>query len=699
MDGVVREASFLISNSRESKALIIVSMISHSFIRLGTSPASLGDSSRLMVPVEGAGVPTKGCVPIVAGAGGAPEGRSGFDPSILSSLRHCLRSLTGVKAVLAVLLIFGALTRLGAAPEQSRPNFLLLLSDDQTYRALGRLGEWPVKTPNLDRLAKRGLLFTHCFNQGGYSAAVCIPSRAMVNTGRYLWQCRGASGQGLAEGSALWGETLGQAGYDTFMAGKWHLPEAALKRSFKTLGPLTGGFLPSTESGAEAYHRPAPGNPWTPDDPKWKGHWLNVDGQTMHSSVRIADAAIGYLRERAGKSAPPFFMYVAFNAPHDPRQAPGKFLELYPPARLKVPPNFLPQHPFPIEADFGGRDEILAPYPRTPEIIRVHLQEYYAIITHMDAEIGRILDALETTGKADNTVVIFTSDQGLAVGQHGLLGKQNLYEHSIRMPFILAGPGIPSGKRNDALFHMQSLFATTCEMAGVPVPASVQFPSLVPLITGRKKQLHSALYGAFLNRQRSVCTERWKLIRTPQAGEVQLFDVKNDPWEMRNLAAIPKHAKTLGLLDARLQELMREMDDPMLPGMTNPQEYFAETTEAFFSRNDFFPFTREELRRHDPEMAKLLERVWTSAAPPARATRVKPPPPELRAPAFYKKYLDADGYPIVASEKVNDYALEEAAYLINRMLAKRPDVRSAMVKSGSRLCIIASREFTTDLPG
>ncbi len=467
-----------------------------------------------------------------------------------------------------------------AAPEQARPNFLLLLSDDQTYRALGLLGELPVKTPHLDRLAKRGMLFTHCFNQGGYSGAVCIPSRTMLNTGRYLWQCRGARDQGIAEGAALWGETLGEAGYDTFMAGKWHIPDSALKRSFKTLGPLTGGFLVSTESGAEAYHRPAPGNPWTPDDPRWKGHWLKVDGQTVHSSTRIADAAIGYLQEHAAHGKNPFFMYVAFNAPHDPRQAPKGFLELYPPARLKMPPNFLPEHPFLIETGFNGRDEILAPFPRKREIIQVHLQEYYAIITHLDTEIGRILDALEATGHAANTVVIFTSDQGLAIGQHGLLGKQNLYEHSIRMPFILAGPGIPSGKRNDALFNMQSLFATTCEMAGVPVPASVQFPSIVPLITGQKTHLHDALYGAFLDRQRAVRTGRWKLIRTTHAGEVQLFDVENDPWERRNLAASRKHSKILAQLDAKLRDLMREMKDPMAPEQLEPAQLESSNRQA-----------------------------------------------------------------------------------------------------------------------
>jgi Mlc titration factor MtfA (ptsG expression regulator) len=132
--------------------------------------------------------------------------------------------------------------------------------------------------------------------------------------------------------------------------------------------------------------------------------------------------------------------------------------------------------------------------------------------------------------------------------------------------------------------------------------------------------------------------------------------------------------------------------------MSNPMEYFAETTEAFFSRNDFFPFTREELKQHDPEMFALLEKLWNSAEPTNRLPEVQAPPPELKLPAFYKKYLEADGYPIVASANVNDYALKEAAYLVNLMLAKRPDVRAAMIKSGSRLCIIAHNEFTTELP-
>lgn len=450
-----------------------------------------------------------------------------------------------------------------AAPQHDRPNFLLLLSDDQTFRTLHCLGELPCRTPNLDRLARRGSLFTHCFNQGGYSGAVCIPSRTMLNTGRRVWQCSDTNRQGVAEGVALWGETLRRAGYQTYMAGKWHLPAAALERSFETVGPLTGGFLPSTTNAGLAYYRPAPGNPWTPDDPRWSGHWLELEGKSVHSSVRIADAAIDFLEHRTRLRNAPFFMYVAFNAPHDPRQAPPEYLAMYPAGRLKVPPNFLPKHPFRIDT-WDLRDEILAPYPRTPEIIQTHLQEYYAIISHLDAQIGRVLDALEASGQSENTVVIFTSDQGLAVGQHGLMGKQNLYDHSVRMPFLMAGPGIPKGRRNSALFYMQSLFATTCDMAGVPIPSTVQFPSLVPVITGEKRAGEVALYGAYLDLQRSIRTDEWKLIRTPKEAQVQLFRVRKDPWEQHNLAANPRYAWVVERLDAQLKELMILNEDPLM---------------------------------------------------------------------------------------------------------------------------------------
>lgn len=454
-----------------------------------------------------------------------------------------------------------ATTNRFAAPDRSRPNFLLLLADDQAFSTIHALNNPQIATPNLDHLVRRGTTFTHCFNQGGWHGAICVASRAMLNTGRYLWTCGGDD----CGTWPLWGETLGKAGYDTFMTGKWHNEDKTLKRSFKTIGPTGGGMLPSNDPRArenkrqgivnDPYDRPRPGNSWSPSDESLEGHWRKVDGRTVHSSVVWANAAIDYLDRRAAWSDNPFFMYVAFHAPHDPRQAPREFEDMYPPGRIDVPPNYLPEHPF-NQGDPKLRDELLAPFPRTKEAVQVHRSEYYAIITHLDRQIGRILDAFDKSGKADNTIVIFSADQGLAVGQHGLMGKQNLYDHSIRMPFMICGPGIEPGRRIDALIYLQSLFATTCDMARIETPGTVQFPSLVPLLTGEKARLYDSVYGAYRDLQRMVRTERHKLIRYPHVNEVQLFDMQEDPWETKDLAEDPRYAQTVKTLDAELHRWM-----------------------------------------------------------------------------------------------------------------------------------------------
>ncbi len=455
-----------------------------------------------------------------------------------------------------------------AAPGKERPNILFLFTDDQAFRTVHALNNPDVKTPNIDRLVQRGVTFTHCFNQGSWTPAVCVASRAMLNTGRYLWTCGGDD----CDDYPLWGETFGKAGYDTFVTGKWHNGDKALQRSFKKIGPHGPGMFPSIDPNAEEnkkkgivkdpYNRPRPGNSWSPYDRTLLGHWRPVDGKIVHSAQLWADAAIDYLQNDAGKNGQPFFMYVAFHSPHDPRQCPREFVEMYPPEKIDIPPNFLPEHPF-DQGDARIRDEQLAPFPRTKEAIRVHLSEYYALITYTDYQIGRILDALEKSGQADNTIIIFSSDQGLAVGEHGLMGKQNQYDCSVRMPFVWCGPGIPQNQKIDALVYLQSAFATTCEMADIPLPETVQFPSLVPLLTGKKKKLYDSVYGAYREYQRMVRTERYKLIRYPHVNEVQLFDVQNDPWEIHDLAEDPKYVAVLKELDDQLAWWMRETQDPL----------------------------------------------------------------------------------------------------------------------------------------
>ena len=451
----------------------------------------------------------------------------------------------------------------GAAMRPSgQPNLLILIADDLTHRAIRSLNNREVQTPNLDRLVKRGCTFTHCFHQGSWSGAVCIPSRTMLNTGLTVFHA-----QRRAEQTPLWGETLGAAGYDTFISGKWHLSDANLKRSFKGLGPVSPGMLHSTDA---AYNRPAPGNAWQPWDKSLKGQWLRAadwqksPGEEIKHSARIwADAAVDFLRGRAA-NANPFFLYVGFNSPHDPRQAPKEFVDLYPARRIQVPPNYLPEHPF-DNGELRVRDETLAPFPRTREAVQVHRAEYYAHISYMDAQIGRILDTLEKSADGPNTYVILTSDHGLAVGEHGLLGKQNLYDHSIRMPLLISGPGVARGRRIGHLVYQHSLFATSCELAGIETPKSVEFPSLAGLLRGAREPIHDAVFSYYRQFQRAVRTPRHKLIVYPQAGVVQLFDLQSDPWEIQNLAGHIEHATLKKNLLERLNRFQSELDDDLPP--------------------------------------------------------------------------------------------------------------------------------------
>ena len=227
-----------------------------------------------------------------------------------------------------------------------------------------------------------------------------------------------------------------------------------------------------------------------------------------------------------------------------------------------MPPNFLPRHPFDIGEN--GRGEELAPFPRTKEIVQVHRQEYYALITYMDQQMGRVLDALEKSGQADNTYIIVTGDHGLAVGEHGLMGKQNMYEASVRMPFIMSGPGITPGRQIDAKMYQHSLFPTMCELSGVPAPSTVQFPSLMPLLRGERAQLHDSMYCAYLKVQRSVRTDSHKLILYPQVKRVQLFDVVNDPWEVNNLAGDAANAEMISELFRELKKLQATISDKLV---------------------------------------------------------------------------------------------------------------------------------------
>ncbi len=444
------------------------------------------------------------------------------------------------------------------ADNSSKPNIVFIITDDQSYETIRALGHTDIDTPNLDRLTTSGTTFTHAYNMGAWNGAVCVASRTMLITGRTVWHARAMvkSIDAEREAGRLWPQRMEKAGYETYMTGKWHINTDAAK-CFNFSASIRGG-MPRDES--IAYDRPLPGkpDPWSPSDKKIRGFW---DGGKHWSEV-VGDESISFL-DQAKKSENPFFMYLAFNAPHDPRQSPKEYVDRYPLDRIKVPENYLPEYPQKDQIGAGKelRDEKLAPFPRDEHAVKVHRQEYYAIITHLDTQIGRILDALEKTGKAENTWIIFTADHGLAVGHHGLMGKQNMYDHSVRVPFIVRGPGVKADAKIDAPIYLQSAMATALDLAGAD-RSDIEFQSVRPLLAGESKGL-DGVYGAYLELQRAVTHNGWKLILYPEAKVTKLYNLSNDPQEMKDLSADPAMAEKKKALFAKLRGLQTDFSDKL----------------------------------------------------------------------------------------------------------------------------------------
>jgi arylsulfatase A-like enzyme len=436
------------------------------------------------------------------------------------------------------------------APRQRRrPNILFLFSDDQRFDTIHALGNPEIITPNLDRLCRRGETFTRAHIMGGTSGAVCVPSRAMLLTGRTLFHLQSQGGV-IPEEHIMIPEMLQAAGYTTFGTGKWHNGPKAYARCFTHGAKIMFGGMSD--------HLKVPVHDF---DPEGKYPPENSYRKEKFSSELFSDEAIRFLEGYT--SDRPFFAYVSYTAPHDPRMAPMEYTDLYPPERIRVPENFMPAHPF-NNGEMYVRDENLAPFPRTPEIVQEHIAAYYAMITHLDAQIGRVLDALEKTGRAKDTLVIFAGDNGLAVGQHGLLGKQNLYEHSVRVPLIICGPGIPEDTRSEALCYLLDLYPTLCDILGLAAPETVEGKSLLPVLKNRKAKVRDSLFMAYRSFQRAVRnSDNWKLIKYNVRGveTTQLFNLNEDAGEINNLAEDSASAARLEDLAALLKAHMRKLDD------------------------------------------------------------------------------------------------------------------------------------------
>jgi len=488
----------------------------------------------------------------------------------------------GVLVVVIALLGIPAdlLAQAKPAGQDKRPNLLFIIVDDQS--------PWDLKvynpatllqTPNIDRLAREGMTIDGAYQMGSFVGAVCTPSRHMVMSGRTLWhlpigpdKSRGTrSPPGLEQFTIP--AVFNQAGYDTMRTCKMGNSYEAANKQFTVRRDATkrGG---TAESGSA-----------------WHG-----------------EQVLKYLSEREqSKDADPFLIYFGFSHPHDTRDGTPELLTKYgavnhadreslPPANPKSPPlpaNWLPAHPF-HHGHPKLRDEVAVSgvwENRDERTIRNELGREFACSEYIDMQIGRVLGKLQAMGELDNTYVIYASDHGMAIGRHGLQGKQNLYEHTWRVPYIVKGPGIAAGTRAQGNVYLLDTLATLCDLSGIKPPESNEGTSLKPVLEGKQKTVREVLYGAYCGGtrpgMRSVRKGDWKLIKYDvldgTVRQTQLFNLAENPDEFLiehhdpavvrqtgvkpaagqvNLASDPRHAEKLREMEALLLAEMERLHDP-----------------------------------------------------------------------------------------------------------------------------------------
>ncbi|KXX69292.1 sulfatase-like hydrolase/transferase [Flammeovirga sp. SJP92] len=472
-----------------------------------------------------------------------------------------------------------------------QPNVVLIYTDDHRYSGIHALGGQAVETPNMDKLSEEGVVFDNAYLMGSFAGATCIPSRAMLLSGRPLFQLK-RQGHLIPKEHTTISEAFHSAGYRTHIVGKWHQDKASVSRAFDSGGQVMGlgAYL------VDHYRMPL----WKWNDqgkyPKSEAYLISYDKKNNrvkeafvatervrgpigteengpHTSEIFAEDAIDFIENY--KEQNPFFMYLAFHAPHDPRQAPKRFKKKYPEEKIQLPPSYMSQHPF----DNGHmylRDEALAVWPRTEAVSQKELSDYYAIITHLDEQIGKVIASLKASGKYENTIIVLAGDSGLAVGNHGLMGKQNVYdEDGLHIPLIIGGGAIKTPQRKDALCYTHDIYPTICDLAKVKIPSSVIGKSLLPVINNQKDQIRDYTYHAYRQFQRAYRKGDYKLIEYVRAADftkkegdqvrgsrvTQLFNYKKDPWETQDLSFFPEYQEILKEMQSEIKEIAKKEDD------------------------------------------------------------------------------------------------------------------------------------------
>jgi len=458
------------------------------------------------------------------------------------------------------------------------PNILFILVDDQSPLDLKVYNPHStLETPTIDRLAAEGMVLDAAYHMGSFSGAVCTPSRHMIMTGRTVWHLPIGPGPSTKCPPQIEQQTLpavfNRAGYQTMRTCKQGNSYPGANKQFQVVRDATKRG-PTAETGS-AWH---------------------------------AEQVLDYLKTREEtQTEAPFLIYFGFSHPHDERDGTPELLEKYgainyldptqpPPLHDRQPPlpvNYLPAHPFP-DGHPDLRDEVAVSgvwKRRDPATIRNELGRHHACSENIDVQIARVLDRLKALGELDNTYIVYTSDHGMAIGRHGLQGKQNLYEHTWRVPLIVAGPGIAPGSRAAGNVYLLDVLATLCDLAGIAAPETNEGLSFKPVLMGETPVVRDVLYGTYSGGtkpgMRSVRQGDWKLIEydvlNGKVRESQLFNLAENPHELleqhhaaevatllkspprpeqKNLANDPRYADQLQRMRAVLLAEMRRLEDP-----------------------------------------------------------------------------------------------------------------------------------------
>jgi len=431
-------------------------------------------------------------------------------------------------------------------PKGKKPNFVFFMTDDQRWDGMSCAGNPVIKTPNMDRIAEGGVRFTNMF----VTTSLCGPSRASILTGKYVHN-HGVrrNGMSLPMEQKTFLEILKEAGYETAFIGKWHNRDRAENRGLD----YYFGF-----KGQGRYKNPIASENFGPDT-EYKGHVSDV----------LADHAIKYLEMEHEE---PFCLLLWFKAPHRSWHPAERFKDLYKDIKMPEPATFHDTYEGKPDA-VKNADMKIGDFKDVPDL-DTFLKDYYRCIVGVDENVGRVLDALDKLGYEDNTVVLYTGDNGFFLGEHHFFDKRLMYEESIRVPLLVKYPKmVKPGTTNEEMVLNVDFAPTILALAGAPIPEAMDGENFKPLLRGKETLWREDfLYEYYeypavhmVRKNRGVRTKRWKYIHYfEEPQEFELFDLQNDPHEMHNLINDPAYKDILERLKARMIALRKELKDPDL---------------------------------------------------------------------------------------------------------------------------------------